>query len=450
MNGHGSLLERRLLSNAMERKQNLELVLESITEDDLFESCNKELYRMMKAMWLGGYEVNLYTMLEKHQKELMAISFGGRSFLEAFNGLTLPGETKVLIESVKENARTRKVASMLDEARKVLENTGSADAVRVVENGIISLSASSQRTLVEPNDMGMSILTSITERMDEETRRKSVINTSFGKLNSATQGFEKGDLVILSAGSGAGKSAFAMNLCKDIAINQKRPTLYMNSEMSTEQMALRWGSFIGKVSHSVLRSGETTENQFAIVGNAAECFAKGKLYTLNIPDMQIDNVLAEVRRAKSRYDIEMVVVDYIGRMDTLNNKDAKEWQLLLNGARMLKTLAQELKIVVVMVAQLAESGGRLAQGSYMKFESDLWINIVRIDEDELHKTAPWNCYLEFRKARNSATGYKLMMNFFGDLLTFTDRKEEAQKFWNIEYPNMRIDFGGEYVKDVPV
>ena len=69
-----------------------------------------------------------------------------------------------------------------------------------------------------------------------------MLYTSFNNLNYATGGFEKGDLVIMSAETGGGKSAFAMNICRDMGIMQKRPVFYLNSEMSKEQMALRWSA----------------------------------------------------------------------------------------------------------------------------------------------------------------------------------------------------------------
>ena len=451
MIGYDASMERRLLSNAMERKGNLEAVLDSIHEDDLFEGSNKAALRLMRSMWQEGHEVNLFTMLELHKKEVDELSFGGQSFFTAFNALTLPGETKALIEAVKELSAKRKVLCMIENAKRALADGGSVDAVKALEDSLIDFEAVAERELVTPMEMGEAILEAIEERMDNEKRKRAVLNTSFGKLNAATQGFEKGDLIILSAESGAGKSAFAMNLSKDIAVVQGRKTLYLNSEMSTRQMALRWGSFIGKVSHGTLRSGSTSVGEFQKISTEAEIFAHSGLYTLNIPDLQIESVLSEIRRAKSRYGIELAIVDYIGRMDTINNKDAKEWQVLLNGARRLKTIAQELEIVVIMVAQLAEGGGRLAQGSYMKFETDLWMNICRVkDEEDLRETAPWNCYLEFRKARNASTGARLMMNFYGDTLTFTDDREEAEKYWAVEYPNIPVGFGGEHVREVPV
>ena len=102
---------------------------------------------------------------------------------------------------------------------------------------------------------------------------------------------------------------------------------------------------------------------------------------------------------------------------------------MLNSARMLKTLASELNIVMLMVAQLTRDGGHLAQGSYMKHEADLWLNLSRWEEEEdLQRNYPWNCYLEVRKGRNVETGTALRMYFNGDTLTFTDNEEKAKAY----------------------
>jgi replicative DNA helicase len=266
--------------------------------------------------------------------------------------------------------------------------------------------------------------------MDTEKRKASVINLSFGSINRAIGGFEKGDLIILSAESGAGKSAFSMNIARDVGVVMKRPILYMNSEMTTEQQELRWASCLSGVSHSAIRSGQVADEEYTTIASSLTGMLHSKLYTLNMPDMQISNVLSEIRLLHKRYGLEMVIVDYIGRMDTMNVKDTvKEWQLMLNSARMLKTLATELNIVVVMVAQLTKDGGHLAQGSYMKHEADLWLNICRWkDEKDLAENYPWNCFIEVKKARNVETGTWLRMYFNGDTLTFTDDEAEAVKY----------------------
>ena len=300
-----------------------------------------------------------------------------------------------------------------------------------IENELIKNTAiGAERVYISPQEMSDTCVLSLRDRYEEGRREKKVIRTEFKSINYATGGLEKGDLIILSAETGGGKSAFAMNLAYQIGIVQKRPVLYLNSEMSADQMALRWNSIISHISHSKIRRGELTEEEFYYIISKSDEMTKGKLHTLTIPDLQVKKYFSETRRAVKKYGIEMLVVDYIGRMDMTNAPSKEDWQILKSAAQKLKTLAQDLGIIVVMIAQLNERG-KLAQSSYMSHEADLWINLTRIEEDNLNKFYPFNMLLQLKKARNASTNKPLFFFFDGDTLSFTDKKERAEK-WNKE------------------
>lgn len=200
-------------------------------------------------------------------------------------------------------------------------------------------------------------------------------------MNRATGGLESGDLVILSGSTGGGKSAFAANLSRDICVTQKLPGLYINSEMSADQMALRWAAILGEMSHIALRAGSIHQDDFMRLPLKLDAFNSGGLHTLTIADLRVDTVLSEVRRFKAKEGIRIAIIDYIGRCDFLDNKNKDDWQLLTGAARRLKTLVQEQEIAIIMLAQLSASG-RLAQASYMSHEADLWLNLRKPNEEE--------------------------------------------------------------------
>lgn len=442
--------EQRLLAAMMQKKEWLLDIIASLNGEDFAEPNNRVLFNILKAMAGAGDDVNPQAVMIQHKEEIARLHFG-RSFILMSTDFMEHEAIAPLIQRTKENTAIRSLLSLSDAVRRMIKSgKESAEVYDAVEKAVIDrTSDAANRTYVTPEDMATAGVEAMFNRLDEATRKKNVLYSRFKKLNYITGGFDKGDLVILSAESGAGKSAFAMNISRDIGITQKRSLLYLNSEMSTEQMALRWDAYLSGVSHSRLRMGKVAPDEQEKVQAENEKLYASRLYTVNIPDLQIANVLAEVRRSKERYGVEMVIVDYIGRMDTMNDKDAKEWQVLLNAARQLKTLAQELGIVVVMVAQLTSDGGRLAQGSYMKHEADLWINIKRFSDEETQKMYPWNCAVEFRKARNAETGCKLLMRFCGDILTFTDDEEEAQVLCAMERPTSGPEQFGKAVPYKP-
>ncbi len=419
------------LSAAVYNEQWLLTVLESLKATDFTRNETKAIYTVIANMQDRGEKVSIETVT-LHNKELSDAGYiAGRdlTLTQIIGNPPMAHDLQGYIETVKEMTARRSVMRAANMAAHMI-NQGemSNEAYSVLENLVMERTATGMtREMLSPSDMGNAIEEAVLERMDEEKKNKAVLYSTFGMLNKYSGGFEKGDLVILSAESGAGKSAFAMNLANGIACKNRRPCLYLNSEMQTKQIALRWAAHLSGVSHSELRNGSASNEGAQKAIGAGNTMRRGALWTLNMPDIQIASVLAEVRRAKARHNIEMAFVDYIGRMDTMNLKDNKDWQIMKSAAQRLKTLAVELQITVIMIAQLTSDGGRLAQSSYMSHEADLWLNISKINEDKLSECFPWNYVLTFRKARNVENGQKVMLRFDGETLTFTDKESKAKE-----------------------
>ena len=424
--------ECAILSGAASKKEWLEEFINAARLEDFTRAETRAAFVVMTKLYEEQKPVDGLTLISTHRKALNDAGFkrgGDLTMVQVLMSPPMMHEFKPFFARLKEAAARRAVYHAAEKAMRMIQTGETAAAgYEELQRAILDRdSFGMKRDFLTPEDMQRVIFEAVETRADDAKRKNRVLYTQFFTLNNLTGGFEKGDLIILSAESGAGKSAFSMNLAYGTAFMNRRATLYLNSEMTDEQMGLRWGAFLTKVSHSALRNGTATAEQMGEIVNALDCVGKSKLYTLNIPDMQIQSVIAEVRRMKARYGIEIAIVDYIGRMDTLNSKDVAEWQVMKSAAQRLKTLAHELEITVIMVAQLREDGKALAQASYMKHEADLWINLSRMRDDKEKTCWPWNCVLDFRKARNVESGKSVMMRFDGDTLTFTDRRKDAER-----------------------
>ena len=445
--------EEKVLSILMNGKQHeIEAVFDSVKETDFYYDGHRQLYRLFRAMYEAGESVSLNSALALHRQEIEGIQTK-HSFIEIstlYTSLFLVGEKQdflqVAVEAVKKRTAYRWLVDIMTTARADMENDLPPDDIcDKVEKSLLTrqpLKAKIER--LTPKDMGGAILEAVTERMDKEKRAGRVIYVGMPRLNSYSGGFEKGDLIILSAPSGTGKSALAMNFVRDVGYVSNKAALYLNSEMSKEQIALRFTAMLTGIAYNDLRQGRGLDDAFggfSKVATMAETFAKKHVYLTTIPDLQINNIASELRRAVDRFGVEFVVVDYIGRMDSIasKGKGAETWEIMEQAARLLKTLAQELDIVILMVAQLNKAG-ELAKASSMKNECDLWLNIKRLSyEDyrsEKFKRYPdinlYNTVLEFRKARNVESGVMIPLHFYGNTLTFTDNKETAETFCHLE------------------
>lgn len=423
--------ECSVLSAAVYREDWLLEMLDRTSVDDYTGIDTRAVFSVIKQMHLYGEEVTLST-LSLHMHDLEEAGYvreRDMTFTELVGNPPMPSEFTGYINTIREMTQRRNAFRMAQMVQQMIQRGEMSDVVNAEIDKFVMAQTSTDMTreMMSPKDMANEIKAAVLERMDADARKKRVIYTTFGCLNQRCGGFEKGDLIILSAETGAGKSAFAMNLAKGIAIVMKRPLLYLNSEMSKNQFAIRWSSFLSGVSHSGIRNGSVSMEDAQKAIDTGTLMCKSALWTLNMPDMQIAPVLAEIRKAKVQHGIEIAIVDYIGRMDMMNLKDAKEWQILKSAAQRLKTIATAEGIAIIMVAQLTADGGRLAQSSYMTHEADLWMNISAISQENLAQSYPWNYVLSFRKARNVEKGATVSLYFHGDTLTFTDKREEAER-----------------------
>jgi replicative DNA helicase len=419
-------------------------VTAELLPDDFNSKELRLVYSFVSEMLKNGEDVNELAFMVKYSGKLKEIGLNVTKLGDVMANMTL---LKPAIKKQKETVKIIKLLSLSDNIRNKIESGEDPnEVIPDIEKALTQLEGTSKkREYLSPKEMAIACLETAAARMDEATRAKKCVYTGFKSINRVTGGLEAGDLIILSGSTGGGKSAFAANIAKDVAMVQKLPCVYINSEMSAEQMALRWDALLGNVSHTSLRSGTMSGQEFVNMTAKLDMLNNSELHTLTMPDLRVDSVISEIRRYKTRFGIRMVIVDYIGRCDFSDSKNKEDWQMLTGAARRLKTLAQEQNLIVLMLAQLNESG-RLAQASYMSHEADLWINLKKIPDDEKFDGMPWNIILQINKARNAAVG-KIPLYFWGDRLLFTDNEQEATKYDTLaryeqqQRDNQRVDTG---------
>ncbi len=432
-------------------------VFARIKPDMFYFESNRDLFLLLQDCFIEGKETTHEAVSTYHQKELMEIVPKLKTSIIqmalGFNQLnfekSLMSESEDMVGLLADKLRIKKqmrdllaIQTRISQGLETLELPDKT--YEEIEKLLLEkYSSSSKRSYLSPKDMALLMIKATADRMDKSKRDSEVIFTSYKQFNIKSGGFEKGNLVILSAGSGVGKSALAINFIRDVAYMSNKSVLYLNSEMKDDQQARRYASLLAKVSHMAIRNGDTTEQQLNKIQQVADEFKDKNIHTITIPDMQLTQVVAEMKRMKAKEDIDFAVVDYIGRMDITKafGKDLQEWQIMEQTARELKNLALELNIVIIMVAQLSSNGQTLAKGSSMKNECDLWINLKRVDKEDLKEYYDthgegldkcWNVILDFKKARSAEFGAKIPMHFYGDELLFTDNEEEAKHFMYLE------------------
>lgn len=205
------------------------------------------------------------------------------------------------------------------------------------------------------------------------------VTTGFNKLDNLTLGYKPGDLIILGAQTGHGKTAFALNSIRAACLEAGNRALYINTEMSRRQIAYRWGAILAGLPLQKIRTGSLSNEELSEVINAYGRLSESGFYTSYMPNLTPDKLQILAQKAKIQYNIKLLILDYVGRMEKRDPK-LQEWQILEDIVKACKVMAQNLDLASMILVQLNEDGS-LQGAKRMKNECDLMLKLVPLASD---------------------------------------------------------------------
>ena len=232
-------------------------------------------------------------------------------------------------------------------------------------------------------------------------------NTGFSELDKRITGLNRSDLVIIGARPAMGKTSFALNIARNVAVYAKKKVLFFSLEMSKEQLAQRVLSTEARVQSTKFRTGKLEPQEWQQIADASLFLADVELYFDDTANITVPEMKARARQMK---DVDCIVIDYLQLMKSSKKTDNRV-QEVSDITRDLKMMAKDLNIPVVTCAQLArrtetdkgrskkpqmsdlrESGSieqdadiilMLYREDYYKDSSDVPPEDIRVDEAEL-------------------------------------------------------------------
>ena len=391
----------------------------TLQQEYFYFPLHKTIFAKMKELYLDGKELNPIVICEElgekiHGKGLAWAILKDPVFFNV-------SAFKHYITKMQEMYKTRRLQELVEVVKnRISEQENIDDILAAVESEIyaINTNQTEEEKITTPKEHAMSMLETLAIRMEDPA--KIGINTSYRKLNHALNGgFKPGQLIILAAKTGRGKTAFAMNIMRDVSVTAKQPSLYVNTEMSKEQMDCRWMTLLTRnssITHDKIATGRVSDEENKEIINSLENMYTSQFYSVTIPELDTDKLFTVARRFSAQTKMKFMVVDYVGRMETAV-KGMQEWQVYKQIAKRLKTLAQELGCTVIMLAQITEDE-KLEGAKGMKNEADMFCYL----KDELtssEQVGGANYCLCIDKNRDGRRG-KIYLEFIGEKITFRE------------------------------
>lgn len=353
--------EKSLLGCLMLDKNTVFKVADFLQPSDFYKKQNQHIYEAIIDIFAKGDPVDLLSVANRLKDKNLLEEVGGNAYLtELINSVPTASHALTYAKIVQK----KRVLRDLIEASYDLSEMGYSEAEDIdklldkAEKRIFSIA---QKSLTQKFSLVKDSLAEAWERIDLLSQHKGSLrglSTGFSDLDNILAGFQKSDLIILAARPSLGKSALAINIAANIAINQKIPVGIFSLEMSRDQIIDRLIAYQSGVDLWKLRtgrlSGEGLDNDFTRIQHAMGILSEAPIY---IDDAAIVNVLqmkAMARRLQAEKGLGLIIVDYLQLMEPTNPSDSTVKQVT-EISRSLKALARELNVPVLALSQLSRA-----------------------------------------------------------------------------------------------
>ena len=178
------------------------------------------------------------------------------------------------------------------------------------------------------------------------------IPSGFTKLDNITNGWQPGTLNIIAARPAMGKTAFALSMAKNMAVDHQKRIAFFSLEMSTLELVNRLLSNVCEIAGENIKKGNLEPWQWEQMGSRSVELCRAQLYIDDTPNISISELSTKARRLKAERDIDCIMIDYLQMLNAAGMQYGSREQEVGLISRHLKGLAKELQIPVIALAQL--------------------------------------------------------------------------------------------------
>lgn len=327
---------------------------------DFYDERHQRIYEATIQLYEKHSPIDVLTLSDQLKATGFLDMIGGPAYLtELTNFVPTAAHAEQYAEIVAQKALRRR----LIRASQDIVNLGyneSKGLQELIEEAETSLFNVSQRHVKQDITSLETILTESFDRLDDLHKDKNKIRgipSGYRDLDQILAGFQRSDLIILAARPSMGKTALALNIAHNVAVNSKEPVLIFSLEMSKEQLVDRMLAMESGVDAWALRTGTLTDSDFEKIGRAMGALSEAPIFIDDTPGITVSDLRTKARREAHQKQLGLIIVDYLQLMSGGNrfSGDGNRVQEISEISRGLKGVARELNVPVIALSQLSRS-----------------------------------------------------------------------------------------------
>ncbi len=435
-----TLVEKHVLGAMLLDHEALSVVLESLKSEDFYQENHRVIFEAITSLFEKNIQVDLITLGEALRKNGTYDKAGGDTVILSISAdVVSSANVSEYCRIVKEKSMLRR---LIGSATKILEraydgNQEPAAIMDQAEGDIFAINASN----IKEGFIPITRILSETFKLIESYAKGEVIGvpTGFKDLDQMTSGFQKTDLVILAGRPGMGKTALALSILANAAIDYRKTAAFFSLEMGREQLVQRILCRQAQVDMHLLRTGKLSNRDYPKLSLAAGPISDSKIFIDDSPSLNIMELRAKCRRLKAQVGLDIVMIDYLQLMQGVGRVENRQ-QEISQISRGLKALAKELEIPVLALSQLSRAveqrGGEgepklsdLRESGAIEQDADLVMFVYR--EELYNKEAEkGKAKIILAKQRNGPTGEApvTFVSAYASFVNYSPRSPEMSGF----------------------
>ena len=444
-------LEEAVLGAMMLEKDAVSAVIDILSAPVFYKESHKKIMTAISSLFAKSEPIDILTVTNELKSTGELEMVGGPYYITMLTSriastANVEFHARIILQKHIQRELIRISSSIIKDAFE--DTTDVFDLLDRAERNLFSVSESNLRRSFEdmPSLIKQAILDIENAKNDDDHFRG--VPSGYVDLDRITSGWQKSDLIILAARPSMGKTAFALNMARNVAVEFNKPVAFFSLEMSAVQLVTRLISSETELKSDKLKKGELEGYEWQQLTDKVSNLVEAKMFIDDTPALSIFELRAKCRRLKQQHDIQMVFIDYLqlmsGGADNKGNREQEISQI----SRSLKALAKELNIPVLALSQLSRAVetrpgaakrpilSDLRESGAIEQDADIVMFIYRAEYyklDTFEDGSPTAGVSEIiiAKHRNGAVG-DVKLRFIADFAKFEDYAQ-----------------GGEFVADDP-
>jgi len=359
-------LKPKMLPNNLEAEQSLlgclfisqdacADVFPSLNAKDFYANAHQKIYQAMYDNYSKDIAVDYVTVSKVLETKGELEEVGGLGYItDLTNFVPSAANYKYYVDIIKNDSILRRVIEASQQTINLAFESNDAEKVLAnAEKVIFDIAQTKNSSELEHIRKGVTEAIDLMEKISIDPNANSGVKTGFPTLDKYTNGFKSGELIIIAARPGIGKTTLAVNFAINSALKYGKSVAMFDLEMSSLQVAQRFICATGRVAMDLVKGGTKDQNAWATLFETKKILENSNIYVDDTTTTTPAQILSKCRKLKAQNGLDMVIIDYLQLMKSdQTSKDGNRQQEVADLTRSIKLAARELGVPIILLSQL--------------------------------------------------------------------------------------------------